>query len=134
VALSTYVVVFNMNSLIHTLYRLYEAKKKNVVRSMHLDSDKTWQKCGQKFEAFRPKHENLQPSEWYVLLYAILRPTVILGFRREDKASRLEADIQSGSSSTGFFGIANRLSRRRQKPKDSWREDEGWVIESHKST
>ena len=124
-----------MNSLVHTFNRLYEAKKRNVVRGMNSDSDETWKHRGQKFEAFRPKHENPQPSEWYVLLYAILRPAVILGFRREGSgnASRLGTDEQAATSSKRFFGVANRFTKRRQKSKDNWREDEGWVIESHTS-
>ena len=118
-----------MNSLIHNGSRVYEAKKKSVVRAMHSDLDETWKRRGQKFEAFRPKHENPQPSEWYVLLYALLRPAVILGFRQKGSGvgSRLAADAQNATS-TGFFRCVDRFSKRRHKPKDSWREDEGWVI------
>lgn len=131
-AFSTYIVVFNMNGLIHTFYHLYEGKKKKVVRAMYLDPDETWKRRGQKFEAFRPKHENPQPSEWYVLFYAILKPSVILGFRQRDssKDSEPKKDLQSAASSSGLFGMAHHRSRRRHRPQESWREDEGWVIES----
>ena len=135
VAMSTYIVVFNMNSLIHSFSRLYEAKKKRVIRAMHLDLDETWQKRGQKFEAFRPKHENPQPSEWYVLLYALLKPAVVLGFRHKSSnmVSPPGAESQAATS-TGFFKFANHFSKRRHKPKDSWREDEGWIIGDQTST
>ena len=127
--MSTYIVLFNMNSLIHSFSRLYEAKKKNVVRSMHSDSDETWKRRGQKFESFRPKHENPQPSEWYVLLYALSRPAVILGFRQTGGPVKSRQGIDTHAAiSTGFFGFAARFRRQKNKPKDSWREDEGWVI------
>ncbi len=131
-AFSTYIIVFNMNGLVHTFSRLYEGKKRKVVRAMHSDPDETWKERGQKFEAFRPKHENPQPSEWYVLIYAILKPSSILGFGQQNssKDSGLKRDVRSAASSTGLFSMAHRVGRRGHRPQESWREDEGWVIES----
>lgn len=49
---------------------------------MKSDSRQAWNKRGHRFEVFRPKHENPEPSEWYVALYALLNPALVLGVRR----------------------------------------------------
>ena len=63
VALVTYFIMFNINSLSDGFGRAYEVKKKHVVRAMKHDLNGAWQRRGQQFEVFRPKHENPEPSE-----------------------------------------------------------------------
>ena len=71
--------MFNVNSLVQLCGSLYDAKKKDIVRAMKVDSDERWKQRGRRFEAFRPKHEHPEPSEWYIPLYTLLRPAALLG-------------------------------------------------------
>lgn len=82
VACITYLTIFNLNSLVNLFSRLYAAKKRHVVSQMKSDSRQTWNKRGHRFEVFRPRHENPEPSEWYVGLYALLNPALVFGLSR----------------------------------------------------
>lgn len=48
---------------------------------MKSDSREAWKNRGHRFEVFRPKHENPEPSKWYVALYALLNPALVFGLR-----------------------------------------------------
>ncbi|KAL9130564.1 MAG: hypothetical protein Q9217_001277 [Psora testacea] len=73
VALTTYFFIFNINSLVHGFGRLYDNKKKHIVRAMKKDGKELWKLRGQRFEVFRPKHENPEPSEWCIPLEEVAR-------------------------------------------------------------
>ena len=99
---------------------------------MKSDRHEQWRTRGQRFEVFRPKYENPQPSEWYVPLYALLRPWVLLGFG-DGKASgttKKEKEIIATRSGGSFWTKRLFFWRRRaekvQEP--SGRQDEGWVL------
>lgn len=64
---------------------------------MKSDSRPTWKNRGERFEVFRPKHENPEPSEWYVALYAVLNPALILGL-----GLRLRLRGRSGGGEGGW--------------------------------
>lgn len=57
VALVTYFIMFNINSLAQGFGQVYNNKKKYVVRAMKRDRNEAWKQRGQRFEVFRPKHE-----------------------------------------------------------------------------
>lgn len=124
----TYVAMFNINTLVDTLSRIYDLKKRRIVKAMKTDRDETWKQRGQRFEVFRPKHENPQPSEWYVTLYAFFNPLVFLGLRRGKESHDQDvADIRRALQPTKYLGLSN-LFRRRPKPKEPETNDEAWVI------
>ena len=128
VAISTYFIMFNINSLAEGLGRLYDIKKKRVVRAMKNDQSESWKVRGQRFEVFRPKHETPEPSEWYVPLYALTHPLNILGFRLKDTPASTKVASQStrAEKTTAWFW------RRRQKVRESEEADQPWVIESRR--
>ena len=135
VALTTYTMVFNVNSLVHTFSYVYDTKKRRLVNAMKSDRDERWKQRGQRFEVFRPKHEDPEPSEWYITLYAMLNLATFLGFGRQDRRREYRApeDSSSQSSSFQFSWITNyfrrrRLARKPELPGDSWRQDEPWVL------
>ncbi|KAF7507827.1 hypothetical protein GJ744_009991 [Endocarpon pusillum] len=135
VALTTYAMVFNVNSLVHTFRFVYDTKKRRLVNDMKSDPDERWKQRGQRFEVFRPRHEDPEPSEWYITLYAILNLATFLGFGRPDRRleNRALEDSSLQSSSSHFSCITNYFTRRRiaRKPElsgDSWRQDEPWVL------
>lgn len=120
--------MFNINSLVGAASRIYEIKKRNIVKAMKSDRDETWKQRGQRFEVFRPKHENPQPSEWYVTFYALLNPWVSIGFRRRKEIQDQEVvDIKRALQPPKYLGLSN-IFRRRAKPKESERDGEGWVL------
>lgn len=89
VACTTYFTIFNLNSLVNIFSRLYATKKRRVVNQMKSDPREAWKYRGHRFEVFRPKPENPEPSEWYVALYALFNPALVfgLGLRRWRRVS-----------------------------------------------
>lgn len=128
VAFLTYTTVLNINSIVTTVGLLYDTKKRRVVNAMKRDSRDSWKHCGQRFESFRPKHENPKPSEWYITLYALLNPMAVLGLpQRKTYVSR--EDQPKGKSTERFFGIPTRIWRRRMdQAEETEQPEEAWVV------
>ena len=128
VASTTYVTVLNINSLVHAISHIYDTRKSRVVKAMKSNRDETWKQRGQRFETFRPKHENPQPSEWYIILYSFLNPWVLLGFRRrKEHQEQEEAKIRRTLQARNYLGLPI-LFRRRPKARESESDGEGWVL------
>jgi hypothetical protein len=53
--------MFNINTLVDTLGRIYDLKKGRIVKAMKTDRDETWKQRGQRFEVFRPSTKTLNP-------------------------------------------------------------------------
>lgn len=119
--------MFNINSLAQLFSEIYSTKKKHVVRAMKRDRKQLWKVRGQRFEAFRPKYENTEPSEWYVPLYAMFHPAAVLGFSwgKNNAASSTDASDEKAS---GSGAIARLFGRQKQKVEEP-EEPQPWVIE-----
>ncbi|KAL8687234.1 MAG: hypothetical protein Q9218_006536 [Villophora microphyllina] len=129
VALLTYTTVLNINSIVHSISLIYDTKKRRVVNAMKKDDRESWRFCGQRFESFRPKHENPKPSEWYITLYALLNPAAVLGLSRRSKRVVGPVAEHDGKPPARFFGIPNGIWRRRKdRPKEAELPDEAWVL------
>lgn len=120
--------MFNINNIVETFGKVYDLKKKRVVRAMKADQSRAWKQCGRRFEVFRPKHENPEPSEWLIPLYILLRPHVLFGAgTAQPSLSSIETD-EGRKLRRRTFDIS-RLFRRREKPRsNNFRTDEGWVL------
>ncbi|KAL8670900.1 MAG: hypothetical protein Q9168_004590 [Polycauliona sp. 1 TL-2023] len=129
VALLTYTTVLNINGIVSSIGLMYDVKKRHVVNAMKDDDREAWNLCGRRFESFRPKHENPKPSEWYITLYALLNPLAVLGLPRRKKPKKLSRR-STGDPPAGFFGIPNRLWRRRRngQPEEVEQPEEAWVV------
>lgn len=128
VASTTYFTVLNLNRLVDAIRHIYDTKKSRIVKAMISDRDEAWKQRGQRFETFHPKHENPQPSEWYITLYSFLNPWVFLGFRRrKENQEQEEAEIRRALQPRNYLGLWN-LFRRRPKARESERDGEGWVL------
>ncbi|KAL8785629.1 MAG: hypothetical protein Q9213_003283 [Squamulea squamosa] len=128
VALLTYTTVLNINSIVTSVGLVYDTKKRRVVNAMKRDHRDSWKHCGQRFESFRPKHENPKPSEWYITLYALLNPLAVLGLpqRRKQTNPSKQSDDEPPAR---FFGIPNRIWRKRkEQSQEAEQEDEAWVV------
>lgn len=123
--------MFNVNSLVHNLSRLYEAQKRPVVRAMKADRAVAWRRRGTCFDAFRPKHENPKPSEWYVTLYALLNPAVMLGLSgRVGTESEGESDgmVERRGWWRRVLGMGRIFERKKMRPTESTLDDQPWVL------
>ena len=120
----TYLTMFNVNSIVEVCSTVYDSKKKVVVEAMKADRNESWKRRGGRFEVFRPKHENPEPSEWYVALYTLLRPAVLLGL---NNGGQPEA-ARSGGRANSFRMLANIFHRRPPEPEEPERPEEGWVL------
>ena len=131
VALVTYFIMFNINSLSDGFGRAYEVKKKHVVRAMKHDLNGAWQRRGQQFEVFRPKHENPEPSEWYIPLYALLHPMAIFGVHVDSATRRGESGAKNGRMlrSSIFAGLASLFRKQKARVEEEGKNEEPWVIE-----
>ena len=131
VALVTYFVMFNINSLSQGFSRVYEVKKKHVVRAMKHDRKGAWKRRGQRFEVFRPKHENPEPSEWYIPLYALLHPMAIFGISFDSATHRGKSGANSGwmSNPSLFAGLASLIRKQKAPVEEEGKNEEPWVIE-----
>ncbi|KAI4172149.1 MAG: hypothetical protein LQ346_008650 [Caloplaca aetnensis] len=128
VALLTYTTVLNINSLVTSVGSLYDRKKRRVINAMKKDEREGWKHCGQRFESFRPKHENPKPSEWYIMLYAMLNPAAVLGLSQWSKRE-VTATRPGDKLPVRWFGIPNRLWRKqRDQPQEAEQPDEAWVF------
>ena len=131
VALATYFVMFNINSLSQGFSRVYEVKKKHVVRAMKYDRNGAWKRRGQRFEVFRPKHENPEPSEWYIPLYALLHPMAVLGASFDSATHRGKSGANNGRMSNPSLsaGLASLIRKQKVPVEEEGKNEEPWVIE-----
>ena len=114
--------MFNINTLAHAISRLYDRKKRRIIRAMKIDSSEIWKKRGKRFEAFRPKHEEPKPSEWYVLFYAIFNFAAVMGWKKR----RREREGEGEEREVRWWGIASALRRRRREEEKVSGVDEAW--------
>lgn len=124
VATMTYLTMFNVNSMVQVGGTVYDSKKKTVVEAMKADSNEAWRRRGGRFEVFRPKHKDPEPSEWYITLYALLRPTVLLGLGGRGEP----ATSHPGDRPYSIRALGNVFRKRRQRSTEPERPEEGWVI------
>lgn len=130
VALVTYFIMFNINSLAQGFGRVYDNKKKCIVRAMKRDRNEAWKQRGQRFEVFRPKHESPEPSEWYIPFYALLHPAVAVGLGRTEGFSDSHPTTESETSSEpSQGGLARLFRRRKRRTEEEEVNDQPWVIE-----
>lgn len=132
--------MFNINSLAQGFSEIYDTRKKHIVGAMKRDPNSSWKKRGQRFEAFRPKYEATEPSEWYVPLYALMHPAAVLGFGSASASSGGEGGVSTGTRVGGRKGGEkgetpevprgiSKLFRRRKQKEEEWEEPQPWVIE-----
>lgn len=73
IAFSTYLVVFNLNSLVRLSRVAYTAQRSRLLSQMRNDESEAWKQRGKRFDAFgfKPKSEVTKPSEWLLSVYAL---------------------------------------------------------------
>ena len=69
VAIGTYMVVGNLESLILGVRSVYGAVRQPVVDRMARDPNEPWVVRGGRFSSFQPRRVKIKPSEWYIVLF-----------------------------------------------------------------
>ncbi|KAL9613084.1 MAG: hypothetical protein Q9167_002341 [Letrouitia subvulpina] len=87
----TYFVVFNLDGLISLGWTAYSGFREKRIQQM--STDKGWQKCAQSYRNFQPDQGRTKPSEWYILLHALLYP-----FRRSEGPEETEENGEEDTS------------------------------------
>lgn len=62
VASATYLVVFNLQSIVALARRAYDGYRRMIVKQMKTDTDPTWTETAPNFEQFQAKHERMIPT------------------------------------------------------------------------
>ena len=122
--------MFNINSLAQGFGHVYNSKKRRIVRAMKRDRNESWKQRGQRFEVFRPKHENPEPSEWYIPLYAFRHPGVVMGWsgstaRIPETRNNRKQESPPSNRLAKFTGL---LRKRKHADGEKGMSDEGWVM------
>lgn len=71
VGVSTYIIVFHLNSLVQQTSAAYTPIRSEIIYRMRNHDNDHWASKGKQFATFQPKHERLKPSEWWILLFWI---------------------------------------------------------------
>jgi len=132
IGLITYLIVLNLNTIVRGTHSLYNSQKRHLIRAMKSDGSESWERRGKRFEVFKPKHESVRPSEWFVPVYMIRLAGRLgwAGWRGEDVAVRRGERDEGGDSERKIQGRKKgwwfRKQPKRQEPRP--REEEGWVL------
>ena len=116
--------MFNLNNMVNFTNRLYDMRKKKLIAQMRQDADARWNEQGKRFAAFKPKQENLKPSEWVIGLFILHQIIKWLTFRwifkKKSKPPREEdpGEVHSLQQVSGFPDVADvDLSKKEDPPK-----------------
>jgi hypothetical protein len=92
VALTTYILVFNLRSMVDATQNRYLGWKNNLVREMKGDKNKRWQATGERFERFRSRMvpKDMRPSEWSIVAFYVRK---VLGINKAKEAARIPHPI-----------------------------------------
>ncbi|KAH8599579.1 hypothetical protein B0O99DRAFT_365076 [Bisporella sp. PMI_857] len=96
VAISTYFVVFNIDSIAHLFRFIYGSVLYNTISSMKRDESNTWKERGRAFERYSSlQRQHNKPSDWRLVQYVIMRPWTL--FTGQSKPSNKVAPMESNN-------------------------------------
>ncbi|RHZ45310.1 uncharacterized protein CDV56_101526 [Aspergillus thermomutatus] len=81
-AIGTYALVLNLNNIVLLIRKAYRKLRTPILEAMKDDPHEEWANLGSVFSRFTPERHGDQPSEWNVLLYALVMVTEKLKFWR----------------------------------------------------
>ncbi len=81
VAVATYIIVFNLNSLVKGAQNSYLRFKGNLVEEMMRERHLAWMEVGAKFHRYKPRNapKEAHPSEWWIFVYQTRKILQFLG-------------------------------------------------------
>lgn len=114
VALTTYILVFNLNNIAGAYKSKYQSFKFRVIGEMIKDTDTAWGETGTKLNRHKPRsaQSEQQPSEWWVWAYFGLKLLRIVGLQNGNGENREEKEkAKAAESSTGFSNTSGSENR-----------------------
>jgi len=69
VALFTYLIVFNLNTLVNLSKKVYREQRGKLIDSMSTDAESVWREEGRRFKSFQPRLKREKPSEWWIVVF-----------------------------------------------------------------
>ncbi|KAF5021950.1 hypothetical protein F66182_5990 [Fusarium sp. NRRL 66182] len=94
VAATTFLIVANLKSMASLWSGTYRHVKGRIIQRMHASKNDQWVRRAAAFESFRPDRHEVEPSEWYILYFAVvsLLVSVASWIRRQGHALSRTAD------------------------------------------
>lgn len=106
VGLSTYIIVFNINSLVYAFHFCHRVLSANTIAAMELDSSETWRKRATAFAKFKTRSRPREkPSDWRLLQYVVTRPWRLLSRRKAVESGNMQ-DVEKPGLSTQSTGLS----------------------------
>lgn len=95
VGIVTYLIVFNLNTIVRVLRVAYSKPREETIKKMKKSKVEEWQARGKEFDKFnfRSKTEGAKPSEWFVGWYLFTRMGQVFRKRRPCEAEGETKDI-----------------------------------------
>ena len=97
VASATYLVVFNLQSIVALARRPYDGYRRMIVKQMKTDTNPNWIETARNFEQFSARRESVILTSWLLPLYSLLRIASLIGLRRTAPSS---AALEAGSDAS----------------------------------
>jgi len=104
IGLGTYLIVFNINSLVYAFNYSHRALSANIIAAMETDGNETWRKRATAFAKFRASTRTKEkPSDWRLVQYAAMKPWASLRKRgaTKERDGRDEEKPAFSAQSTG---------------------------------
>ncbi|MCJ1355028.1 MAG: hypothetical protein MMC33_005019 [Icmadophila ericetorum] len=129
IGLATYILVLNIDTLCTFISRIYNFHlKRAVLNAMKIDVSERWKSRGARFEVFRPKAEQVRPSEWWVPVYAVEHPWVCWGRRvRPDWLGRREVKSSTAGKKSAWLWWKRKNGSGKEEGEEKL-EDQPWVL------
>ena len=106
VGLSTYIIVFNIDSIVFAFHYCRRALSANAIAAMELDSSEAWRKRGTAFAKCQTRSRTGEkPSDWRLVQYALVRPWHLRG-KREGMESGNIQDVEKPGLSAQSTGLS----------------------------
>ncbi|KEY82493.1 hypothetical protein BA78_2980 [Aspergillus fumigatus] len=93
-ALGTYVLVLNLNDIVFLIRKTYRKLRSPILEAMKNGSHEQWAELGSAFSEFMPERHGDQPSEWAILLYAVLMATEKLKFWKRGHSNPIDDGLE----------------------------------------
>lgn len=93
-ALGTYALVLNLNDIVFLIRKTYRKLRSPILEAMKNDSHEQWAELGSAFSEFMPERHGDQPSEWAILLYAVLMATEKLKFWKRGHSNPIDDGLE----------------------------------------
>jgi hypothetical protein len=96
VALTTYILLFNLRSMVETIQNRYLRWKAKLVSEMKTDKNERWQARGQRFERFQSRvPKDTKPTDWSIIAFYLRK---VLGISKAKEVTGIPKPIADSTT------------------------------------